>query len=81
MSKFYVFDNNSTTPLLDDVADFVKQGLVKYTWESGVGIENQQAWIYDRCSLQQQTLSRVVQETALQTTLRATLAQVHCPVS
>ena len=32
VSKFYIFDNNSTVPLLDEVWDYVQSGLVQYQY-------------------------------------------------
>lgn len=30
VGRFYIFDNNSTTPMLSELADFVNTGVVEY---------------------------------------------------
>ena len=48
MSRIYIFDNNSTEPLIKDVADYVQQELVQYHYLIGKGMAHPQFQVYDR---------------------------------
>lgn len=48
--KFYIFDNNSTTPMLPVIADLVDTGLVEYHFLAEVpAMRRPQLYIYDTC--------------------------------
>jgi hypothetical protein len=38
-SHFYVYDHNSTQPLLSDIWHYVQQGVVTYTYFKGWGMD------------------------------------------
>ena len=50
-SKFYIFDHNSTVPLLNGIQQYVTSGLVEYFYFTDFGNVNSapQIIVYDRC--------------------------------
>ena len=49
VGKIYIFDNNSTQPLLADLQDFIQSELVQYHYLVGKGFKYPQFEIYNRC--------------------------------
>ena len=48
-SKFYIFDDNSSVPLINGILDFVTNGTVEYTYVARPKMPNPQIYIYERC--------------------------------
>ena len=47
--KFYIFDNNSTTPLMLGISDYVTSGIVDYQFLLSPKYPTPQIYAYDRC--------------------------------
>ena len=49
VSKFYIFDNNSSKPLLSELTDYIQEELVQYHYIIGRSMAHPQFEIYNRC--------------------------------
>lgn len=49
VSKFYIFDNNSSVPLLSVLTDYIQQELVQYHYLIGKSLAHPQFDVYNKC--------------------------------
>ncbi|KAK9792056.1 hypothetical protein WJX73_010184 [Symbiochloris irregularis] len=49
VSRFYIYDNNSSMPLMHELTDFIKAEVVEYHYLVGKGLRYPQFEIYNRC--------------------------------
>jgi len=49
VNKFYIFDDNSTKPLINFIMDYVRADIVEYRYMSKPKKPNGQLYAYDQC--------------------------------